>query len=103
MANSVALASRQFRSVKSIPRWPVADANPNPDYSTLLPKAGETHHAEREKAELARRIARECLEVGNGQTETFIVDLNDRDECWRGENFFEHVSRAIEKHTNGGD
>lgn len=36
------------------------------------------------------------------QAETFVVDLNDRTECWRGENFFELVHRAIEKNTSGG-
>lgn len=35
------------------------------------------------------------------QTETYILDLHDADECWRGENFFELVSEAISKHQNG--
>lgn len=42
--------------------------NPAPvDYTALVPKAGDTHHAEREKAELSRRIARDFLDVGDGQ------------------------------------
>jgi hypothetical protein len=34
-------------------------------------------------------------------SETYVIDLNDRDECWRGESFYEHVIAAIDKHTKG--
>lgn len=36
-----------------------------------------------------------------GMEENYIIDLNDRDECWRGEHFYEHVVQAINKHKNG--